>query len=113
MWINTSSARLAVTARRALRLRRARGTQVRAIDGTVWITIDDDPRDIVLDAGESFVVDSGRDLVVLPIGERATIDVCHGAGAPARAIAALRARVPGWHRRVGAWLQGWWAPRPA
>lgn len=113
MWINTSSARLAVTARRALRLQRAHGTRVRAVDGTVWITIDADPRDIVLDAGQSFVVDSARDLVVLPIGERATIDVCHGSGAPARTVAALRSRVPAWHRRVGAWLQGWRAPRPA
>ena len=113
MWINTSHARLAVTARRALRLRRAHGTQVRAVAGTVWITIDNDPRDIVLDAGEAFVVDSGRDLVVLPLGECATIDVCHGAGAPVRATAALRARVPSWQQRIGAWLQGRWAPRPA
>jgi len=113
MWINTSHARLPLTARRALRLTRAHGTQVRAVDGTVWITIDNDPRDIVLDAGESFIVDSGRDLVVLPIGERATVDVCHAAGAAARTVAALRARVPPWQHRIGAFLQGRWAPRPA
>ena len=93
MWINTPNARLAVGERRGLRLNAARGTLLRGVRGTLWITIDNDPRDIVLDPGESFVVDSNRPLVVLPLGECATVDV-KGPPSPAR--------------RVGGWLRALW-----
>ncbi|HSW26616.1 MAG TPA: DUF2917 domain-containing protein [Burkholderiaceae bacterium] len=76
MWINTPSARLAIDDRRGLRLNAARGTQLRTVKGTLWVTIDNDPRDIVLDPGESFVVDSDRPLFVMALGDRATLDVC-------------------------------------
>lgn len=82
MWINTPNARLAVEARRGLRLNAARGTLLRAVRGTLWVTIDSDPRDIVLDAGESFVVDSDQPLFVMALGERATLDVCTDGLAP-------------------------------
>ncbi|MFI4931872.1 MAG: DUF2917 domain-containing protein [Burkholderiales bacterium] len=75
MWINTPNARLALAARRGLRLKDARGAKLRAVQGTLWVTIDNDLRDIVLDPGESFVVDSNRPLVVMPLGECATVDV--------------------------------------
>jgi len=93
MWINTPNARLAIAARRGLRLKDARGARVRAVQGTLWITIDNDVRDIVLDPGESFVVDSNRPLVVLPLGECATVDV-KSPPSPAR--------------RVGGWLRALW-----
>lgn len=76
MWINTAHARLPVDERRGLRLNAARGTLLRAVRGTLWITVDNDPRDIVLDPGESFVVDSDERLFVMALGERATLDVC-------------------------------------
>ena len=76
MWINTPNARLAVEERRGLRLNAARGTLLRGVRGTLWVTIDNDPRDIVLDPGESFVVDSDQPLFVMALGERATLDVC-------------------------------------
>ena len=76
MWINTPNARLAVGDRRGLRLNAARGTLMRAVTGTLWVTIDNDPRDIVLDPGESFVVDSDQPLFVMALGERATLDLC-------------------------------------
>lgn len=76
MWINTPHARLAVEERRGLRLNAARGTLLRAVRGTLWVTIDNDPRDIVLDAGESFVVDSDQPLFVMALGDRATLDLC-------------------------------------
>ena len=76
MWINTPSARLAIGTRRALRLDAARGTTLRAVQGTLWITIDHDSRDIVLDPGEAFVVDSNQPLVVLALGsDCATLDL--------------------------------------
>jgi Protein of unknown function (DUF2917) len=75
MWINTPNARLALAAHRGLRLKDARGARLRAVHGTLWITIDSDLRDIVLDPGESFVVDSNQPLVVMPLGDCATVDV--------------------------------------
>lgn len=75
MWINTPNARLAIAARRGLRLKDARGARLRAVQGTLWITIDNDLRDIVLDPGETFEVDSHAPLVVMPLGECATVDV--------------------------------------
>jgi hypothetical protein len=75
MWIHTPNARLAIAAHRGLRLKDARGARLRAVQGTLWVTIDNDLRDIVLDPGESFVVDSDQPLVVMPLGECATVDV--------------------------------------
>ena len=91
MWINTPNARLAVEERRGLRLNAARGTLLRAVRGTLWITIDNDPRDIVLDPGESFVVDTDAPLFVMALGERATLDVCAESATPQRPPAAPQA----------------------
>jgi len=92
MWINTPNARLALAARRSLRLKDARGARLRAVRGTLWVTIDNDPRDIVLDPGESFVVDSDRPLVVMPIGDCAAVDV--------RSAAAPAGWLPAWLRSL-------------
>jgi Protein of unknown function (DUF2917) len=75
MWINTPNARLAIAARRGLRLKAARGARLRAVQGTLWVTIDNDLRDIVLEPGETFEVDSNQPLIVMPLGECATVDV--------------------------------------
>ena len=85
MWINTPNARLSLAAHRALRLQDALGAKLRAVQGTLWVTIDNDPRDIVLDRGETFEVDSNAPLVVMPLGECATIDVRSTAHAAPRA----------------------------
>jgi Protein of unknown function (DUF2917) len=118
MWINTPGARLALHERRALRLGDAQGTRLRAVSGSVWITIDHDPRDIVLDAGDEFVIESQRGLVVLPLGERATLDVCSDAATPMPARVSMNATrhattATPWRRRAEAWLHDWLAPRPA
>jgi hypothetical protein len=97
MWINTPNARLAIGARRGLRLKAARGATLRAVQGTLWVTIDNDRRDIVLDPGESFVVDSNQPLVVMPLGECATLDV--RSGTPAHEPVA---------HTIGAWLSALW-----
>ena len=102
MWINTPNARLAVGARRGLRLNAAQGTLLRAVTGTLWVTIDNDPRDIVLDPGESFVVDTGQPLFVMALGERATLDLCTDG---------LR-REPRTPPTARSWLAALWSRRP-
>jgi len=97
MWINTPNARLAIAARRGLRLKDARGARLRAVEGTLWVTIDNDLRDIVLDPGETFVVDSNRPLIVMPLGECATVDVKSAVSADARPL--------------NSWLQALWPRR--
>jgi Protein of unknown function (DUF2917) len=97
MWINIPNARLALAARRGLRLKDARGTRLRAVQGTLWITIDNDLRDIVLDPGESFVVDSNKALVVMPLGDCATVDV--------KSVAPAGVRTP------NSWLHAPWPRR--
>src|SRR5215510_2745018 len=92
MWINTPNARLAIAARRGLRLKDARGARLRAVQGTLWVTIDNDRRDIVLDPGESFVVDSDQPLVVMPLGECASVDI--------KSPAAPTNRLPTWLRAL-------------
>jgi hypothetical protein len=46
-----------------VRLATAHGRRIESVLGRVWITIDGDPRDIVLDTGEGFSVD--RDSAVM------------------------------------------------
>lgn len=75
MWINTPNARLDVVGIRSLRLQKARGARLRAVRGTLWVTLDADPRDIVLSPGECFTVNSDESVVVTSLGECATVDV--------------------------------------
>jgi hypothetical protein len=45
------------------------GWTVKPLAGTVWITLDQDTRDIVLEAGESFVVDRPGNTLISALGE--------------------------------------------
>ena len=53
--LNTSPVCLAKS--QAVTLSDAKGLQIRCMAGGLWITQDRDPRDIVLEAGESFTLD--------------------------------------------------------
>ena len=46
------------------RLHDALGLQVLCISGCLWVTQDGDPRDIVLEAGESFTIDRPGDALL-------------------------------------------------
>jgi hypothetical protein len=46
------------------RLPDAAGVRIACRTGSVWITLDDDPRDIVLEAGSSFTTDEHRRALV-------------------------------------------------
>lgn len=45
-------------------LRQSPGLRVECLAGSLWLTIDGDPRDIVLSAGEGFTVDRGGDVII-------------------------------------------------
>ena len=56
----------AITLQRAdvFRCGAARGRRIEALLGHIWVTLDGDPRDIVLDSGEGFSVDRDGDVLI-------------------------------------------------
>ncbi len=59
--------------------------QISCRSGTVWITQQDDPRDIVLEAGQSFTPDGHRHIVVYALtAARLTVQTAPTAPAPVR-----------------------------
>lgn len=45
----------------------AAGVQMICREGSLWVTLDDDPRDIVLDAGEHFITTEHRRALIYAI----------------------------------------------
>ena len=65
--MNSNDLNLASTSLRkgeALHLQHALGQRIEALDGRVWITMDGDLRDVVIDAGEGFTVDRSSDVLL-------------------------------------------------
>ena len=65
--MNTNDLTLASTALRkdeTRHLQHALGQRIEATGGRLWITMDGDLRDIVIDAGEGFTVDRGTDVLL-------------------------------------------------
>ena len=61
-------------ARRVERLGCLPGSRIACLCGTAWLTLDGDPRDIVLRAGESFLVDAEAPVMACALGdERAVV----------------------------------------
>ncbi len=52
-----------------LHMHDACGWTVHALAGTIWITQDGDTRDIVLEAGESFILDHERKALLSPLDQ--------------------------------------------
>ena len=70
--MNSNDLNLASTPLRkgeALHLHHALGQRVEALDGRLWLTMDGDLRDIVLDAGEGFTVDRDTDVLLSAISD--------------------------------------------
>lgn len=59
-----------------LRLHTARGTRVRSLAGTLWVTVDGERDDHVLARGESWVIDSDAPVLVSPLNGTATVGLC-------------------------------------
>src|SRR5262250_2800166 len=77
----------------------ARGTTLRVTRGTLWITLEDDTRDVVLKAGDVFTIDRGG-LTLVEAQAPATVCVM---GGPIEEVH-VRTREPATHARIGNWL---------
>lgn len=100
--------RISIRALQPLVLACARGTRVRATAGVVWVTVDHDTRDWVLEPGDEMVVESNDRVLMTALGrDETTIDLC--ASRP-RLAAGLVARIAA---RLGAAIARLGARRPA
>lgn len=75
MWIATEHTRLQIDRGQSTRLVGTRHAWLRSAEGTLWITLDDDPRDIVLEAGEGFAIERGDQLLVCALGGPALLEL--------------------------------------
>src|SRR5262245_4766812 len=60
-------------ARSVHRIEGGKGLQVTAVTGTVWVTQADDPRDVVLGRGHSFILDRKGLAVVYALSDAAIL----------------------------------------
>ena len=87
-----------VTHDQPVHLRHAQGALLRVLEGTVWLTHDHSPFDLILEAGESWRIDDDRPALVMPCApaRRARVAIDAAPVAPARStarwLASLRAR---------------------
>ena len=97
MRIETPIARIPLTFPRAARLRHAHRARLTGVRGLAWVTADGNLRDIVLAPGDTFVVDSDRDVLVSPWSPAEPLEIeidsaaSEGAGGSAPRVAARRA----------------------
>ena len=81
----------------AVVLRNARGSTVTSVSGTLWLTMEGDSRDIVLDPGASFVVE--RDgLTIVAAHQASVVDV------------ARPQQTRGWLERCADFIDRTWGP---
>lgn len=72
----------------------AAGVEITCQEGSIWITLDHDVRDIVLDAGQSFVAGEHRRALIYALGTaRVDLRAAHPQAAPVAAQPLLPARV--------------------
>lgn len=99
--VTATPARIAMSRSTLLEVPQRSGARVASGAGTLWLTLDDDLRDIVLAAGESFEVPPGRRALVYALDD-AVLELATDVAEVAR---------PSPPRRRG-WLAGF-TPRPA
>jgi len=90
--------------RESIQLDGARGTTLRVTRGTLWITMENDTRDVVLAAGDTFTIDRGGLTLVEAQGAATVCVLAHhideirrGAGRPG-----LAGRIAAWFTSTGA-----------
>ncbi|MBI5279618.1 MAG: DUF2917 domain-containing protein [Burkholderiales bacterium] len=79
--------------RSLLSLPDAAGTEIRSLAGTLWVTVDGDPRDVVLEPGEQFTPSTHGRVIVYALGP-AAVELRERAAEPAPA--------GGWRRALSA-----------
>jgi len=75
MLIATDRTRMLLERGQSTRLTDAAAAHLASAAGTLWVTIDNDPRDIVLEAGDGFDVVSTEPLLVEVLGGPAVLEV--------------------------------------
>jgi hypothetical protein len=84
--MNNNGLTLASTALRkgeVLHLQHALGQRIEALDGRLWITMDGDLRDVVIDAGEGFTVDRPSDVLLSAMSDAQLVVLTPSAAAAA------------------------------
>jgi len=103
MTIDLRHARVQLSSRQPLTLADARGSRLRALAGTAWVTMDGDSRDWVLEAGDELQLASDRRVLVMALGPaQATMELC-----------TRRDRPGGWRARIAQALTRHAPARPA
>lgn len=87
MQLNLHQALVPLTSPVPLRLQSARGTRVRSLAGTLWVTVDGEHEDHVLERGESWTVDSDAAVLVSPLQGTATVGLSDLPEAPPQPVA--------------------------
>jgi Protein of unknown function (DUF2917) len=82
----------------------ARGTTLRVTRGVLWLTLEDDLRDVVLAAGESFTIDRGGLTLIEAQGPSIVCVLAHHVDEVRRRGARphLAGRIAAWFASVGA-----------
>ncbi len=78
MIVETRQARLPLLPGQVIRMHLRAGSRLSSLSGTAWLTIDDDPRDIVLSGSEELLMDADRRVLAcaLRADGRAELQVC-------------------------------------
>jgi len=75
MLIDVPHTRLLLQRGQVSRLPGARATHLSSAAGTLWVTIDHDPRDIVLEPGQGFTVPSNALVTISALSGPAVLDL--------------------------------------
>ena len=75
MQIQTARALMPLCPRQPQRLLGARGARLRGVRGTTWVTIDHDRRDVLLEPGDEFVLDSSEAVMLSALGGEALLEL--------------------------------------
>ena len=84
MLITSSPTRLLLERGQSTRLSQGHAACLASAGGTLWVTVDNDPRDVVLEPGDSFEIPDDASLLVSSLGGPAVMDLRPG---PLRLVA--------------------------
>lgn len=75
MLIDIPHTRLQLQRGQTSRLPAARDAHLCSAEGTLWVTLDHDVKDIVLEPGQCFIVPDGRGVTISALSPRAVLDL--------------------------------------